>query len=298
MNLIEISSNLKQLLNKLAISKRDLGPNNDNYEITDWMVVSNSLHSLSNYSFFKDQIQYIFTTNDLVYVRSDRWLVSKATFGVLSNRINTLKESIKSCISLIDEYTSKVYEIPENSGLINVKMPDKIDMVKMSDICNDIDIVFAQCPLIKDEVKFIGVEKGSVFFVFVTAVTSVKTIGMILNIALDLQKKYFQNQILKNKLETMISIKDFVEKAKKELDDEVKEYCKEKVLGLDESKNLDPEEQTRFIISIETLSDLINKGVQMECTLSEGEEGESDVVSLFPKLEDFKNIIEATKLIE
>lgn len=293
MNLIEVRDDLLRSFDnvELMTEKR----NDNNIKISKWMNMSNILHSLKKYSFLEEQVDEIFSIDETINIRKDTWIATPDTYNKLVIEIGKLTTAISSCINLISEHVGEEPHIAENSRLLNVKMPDSIDMKKMSSICNDIDIVFEQCPLIKDEVKFVGVEKGSVYFLFTTAVPSVIAIGLILNVALDVQKKYYHNQMVKSKLETMKDVEESTQTIIKKLDDEVEEYCKIKAREVEGAANLKPEEQTRLILSIKTLHELIGKGVQMQCLLCEGE---SDPAISFPKVEEFTKLLETIKLIE
>lgn len=293
MNLIEVSNRLQYLKSKLNLSSERR--NDSTYNIYNWMEFSNSLNLLKDFRFLESQVDTIFSIDDNINIRNIDWIAKAETYKNMIVSIKALIESIDSCVKLIDEYTSGSTEIDKNSRLLNVKMPNIIDMKSMSNICDDIDIVFSQCPLIKDEVKFIGVEKGSIYFLFTTALPSVIAIGLILKAALDVQKKHYQNQMVKSKLETMKDIEGLNKTIIKKLDDEVEEYCKTKAMEIEGAADLDKEEQTRLILSIKTLNELIGKGVQMQCSLSEGED---DSAMSFPKIEEFTQLLETMKLIE
>lgn len=294
MNLIEVAQNLRILKSKLnlGVEKRN---DNTTCRIYNWLEFSNTLNLLKDFSFLEDQVNYIFSIDDNINIRNFEWIAKIETYNKMTYGIDTLKKSIDSCIKLIEEYTSEGAKIPEDSRLLNVKLPSTIDMKNMSNICHDLDFIFDQCPLINSEVKFIGVEKGSVYFLFTTALPSIVAIGWILNAALDVQRKYNQNQMIKRKLETMNDIADSTKEIIKLLDDEVQEYCKVKAFEIEGSASLNTEEKTRLILSIKTLNELIGQGVQMQCSLCEGED--SDVAS-FPKPEEFKSLLETMKLIE
>lgn len=132
------------------------------------------------------------------------------------------------------------------------------------------------------------------FFIFVTTIASISMLGKILNAALDVQRKHYQNKMFKNKLETMENIAGAYGQIIKQLDNEVKEYCKAKASEIEESKDLSHEETERLALTIKTLSALIGQGVQMQNML-DGTQEKTDVN--FPKPEDFQSLIEGIKML-
>ena len=293
MNLIQQVNDLKRLGENLILiaDKRSDGL----YYINSWMGLSNTLNKLKDFSFLNEQVDEIFKIDDNVNIRINEWTTKAETYKKLSDKIETLKKSIESCVKLIDEYTNDDYEITEGKGLLNVKMPNNINMKKMSIICSDLDKVFNQCPFLEDEVKFIGVEKGSVYFVLATTIVSITVIGTLLKTALDVQRKFYLNEMMKNKLETMEGLTDSIKLIKEQLDNEVKEYCKQRAMQIEENKNLGNEEMERLVLSIKTLSKLIGEGVQMQYVLYENQK---DSELTFPKSQDYENLFESIKMLK
>lgn len=292
MNLIQHASDLKELNKKLNLKSDKT--TDSKYIIRNWLEMSNTLNKLLEVNFLSDQVKNIFSIDDNMNIRINDWVTTPQTHQLLSYKLETLRISIDACIKLISEYTDEVSDITEGNGFLNTRMPDAINMKKMSKICDDLDKVFNQCPLIKDEIKFIGVEKGSVYFVFLTTLLSITMVGKILNAALDVQRRYYQNEMMKIKLETMRNIGDVGKQIIENLEIEIKAFSREKALEIEEAQNLDPEDVERLTLSIRTLSSLIGQGVQMQCALY-GEQEASNIS--FPSTEEFKNLIDGLKLL-
>jgi len=294
------SMNLMEKVNELKKLNKDLRLNavkqaDGYYRINDWMKTSDALNRLLEHDFIKDKVEKIFNVDNVIYIRTNTWITPGKTYEKLEREIEILSESIDSCIKLLEEYVVGSYEIPEGNGILSVRMPDILDMNKLSNICEELDKVFNQCPLIKDEVKFVGVEKGSVHFIFVTSLISITIVGKMLNVALDVQRKYYLNKMLKIKLETMEKFKEATDPLIKELENEVKRYCEERAKQIEESKNLENEDLKRLAFSIQTLSTLIDQGVQIQCVLYEGQV-DSDLT--FPTKDDYKSLINTVKLLK
>ncbi|NBI08229.1 hypothetical protein [Senegalia massiliensis] len=292
MNLIEQSLHLNVIKEKLDVKTEKT--KEGKIVIINWIEVSNALNKLLDFDFLRKQAKEIFQIDDIINIRIDRWITDAKTHKLLIEKIGSLKKSIEACIGLIEEYTKEDFKVSEGKGLVHTRMPDDIDMKKMSKITSNLDKVFNQCPLINDKVKFMGVEKGSVYFVFGASILTISVLGKLLNAALDVQRKYYQNQMLKNKLETMDNISDTIEPIIEELENEVKEYSREKANAIDESGKLEPENIERLSLSIKILSELIGQGVEMQCSLY-GEQENMDIS--FPLKKDFKNLLETTKMI-
>lgn len=296
MNLTHQYCELKEIYSDLNLNAAKR--NDNNYQINGWMNISNNLNTLMEFKYLKKQVKDIFSIDDNINIRNDTWIAIPKTYNELTRKLETLKKSIESCIILIESYIYKPIDIPEDKGLLTITMPNNLDMNKMANLCNGLDKVFNQCSLIKDEVKFISVERGSVLFLFITTTASIKVIGTLLNVALDVQRNYYENQITKAKLETMSDIKDSVSKIIKKLDDEVEEYARQKASDMEEAQGLDNEQINRLTLSISTLSSLIRQGVQMQCTLAESAKMDEVTDITFPSLEEFKAATEGVKMLK
>lgn len=273
------------------------------YNVKNWNNLFMCCEVLVQIDFLKEDIEKLLTYMD------------EASDNKLSNYLRMTPMIAKS----FEEYRKKiiskmelVIELYQSLGIedseigIDIKIPKCYSLREYMQFVKDIDFVFSQCPLISqcnETINFNTVDIGSMWLSFV--IKSVVGSSIILNviakmvdIALKIRTRSIINkqqeevlEALRQKNEVGAEVIEAFEKLKKAmLDESVKELEKEC-----NTEIKDPEDRDRAGRTLEILSIIIDKGVEIYSAIGVSKE----IQAQFPFKEDSPIITEEfQKLIE
>lgn len=298
MRLVEIYKkliNAKNVFDNIKGKPIILNNTTTGYEISSWISVSDTLLELKELKLYSNEIEEIFKLNNVINFRTNIVSLDSGTYNIFIKNIERMKIAMYGSIELLKSQDYGVF-IDVNQASIDISIPETISIKQLSDMCDEFDKIFSLCPIIDEEVKFVGTEKGSILVLFLVSTHCAKIVGQLVNAALDIQRKIYQNKMFKVKLQTMEGLGDAINNIIKNFDKEAQDLRLDvsKKLAEQNERNLKPEDLTRLSNTIKMLEGLIEKGVQMQCTLAEGQEIKE---IQFPKPEEYKALIEGIKMI-
>lgn len=271
------------------------------YNIFGWKEAKESMLILRKVPFL---LEYVDDTVKSVpaYVREDKNPeVDSTTCSNVKGKIQKLQEKIETVIEL--------YESIQNGEAqegIDIKIPNCASLKEYIQYMKDIDFVLSQCPFIsksEEEIVFNTVDVGSMWLSFFVKAAAgsyaiLSTISKMTELALKVKSNNVVIKQQEEMLETMRQKNDvgqevidvFKKMKDKMLDESVSELEQECNMNITE-----PEERDRARRSIDTLAELIEKGVEIYSAIETPEE----IKVLFPFVDDSPTIPEGLlKLIE
>ena len=145
----------------LEISEKTNGGNT--YKVIEnWFSVSTALYKLNEYDFVGNSIENIFNLGAAFQSSSKTISILSSNYSDFVTKFNLVRAK---CEAIID---SSNYNDDEND--LFIKLPDKTpDILELSSILKDLDLVFNKCPIFSKEIgniNFKKVEEGSNWIVF------------------------------------------------------------------------------------------------------------------------------------
>lgn len=258
--------------------------NNDgSYTLNSWHICKNGLEALFDIDFLKEEAKDAYNSISVI----DRADISPKISSSIFNRFHDIyKKIIDKLKAIID-----LYESVRNSNVspgIDIKIPHCDKLRDYIDILRDIEFIVEQCPYLKsesEELQFSGTDVGSDWITF--AIVGIPTSFYILNNIASLVNKAIalksNNEIWKQQEELLETMRMKNEVSQETID----AFKKMKSLTLktyvDELQSeigavADPEEEAKVAKSLEKLSALIDKGVEIYSSIDTPEE----IKVLFP----------------
>lgn len=271
------------------------------YNILGWKEATESMLILRKVPFLLEYVDDAIKSVP-AYVREDKNPeIDNATCSKVKIKIQKLQEKIETVIEL--------YESIQNGEAqegIDIKIPNCASLKEYIQYMKDIDFVLGQCPFIsksEEKIVFNTVDVGSMWLsFFVKAAAGSYAILNVISKMTELALKLKSNNVVIKQQEEMLEtmrqknaigqeVIDVFKKMKdKMLDESVSELEQECKMSI-----TDPEERDRARRSIETLAELIEKGVEIYSAIETPEE----IKVLFPFSDDSPTIPEGLlKLIE
>lgn len=189
MRLQEIKKFLVQIndLLKLESTSQKIG-NETYYSIKNWDILSECLHDLSNFSFLKNELNNIYNIGINMRVVDKTVSLSSDQNNIFTTNFSKIVLKCEAVLDFLDSVAQD--DVPES---INIKLPTTVNnLASLTSIVKDLNIVFSQCPLLKDYgvIKFEGVDVGSSWIRLTTsALAAVTIIANMANQCLDVRKK-------------------------------------------------------------------------------------------------------------
>lgn len=271
------------------------------YKLIGWKPALESMVVLRNISFLSEYVNEIIECIP-VYAREEKTPeIDSNTGTILKSRIQNLQLKLETVIELYESI-----EKGEAKEGIDIKIPKCDSLKEYIQYMKDIDFVLSQCPFIsksEEEIAFNTVDVGSMWLsFFVKAAVGSHAILSVISKMTELALEVKSNNVVIKQQEEMLEtmrqknevgqeIIDVFKKMKeKMLDDSVIELEQESGMDIN-----DPEERDRARRSIDTLAELLEKGVEIYSAIETPEE----IKVLFPFSDDSPAIPEGLlKLIE
>lgn len=258
--------------------------NNDgSYTLNKWNMCKNGLEALFNIDFLREEAKNAYNSISVI----DRADISpKISSSIFDRFHNNYKKIIDKLTAIID-----LYESVRNSNVspgIDIKIPHCNKLRDYIDILRDIEFIVEQCPYLKsenEELQFSGTDVGSDWITFaIVGVTAsfyiLNNIASLVNKAIALKSN---NTIWKQQEELLETIQikndvtqETIDTFKKMKELTIKTYVDELQSEIGAVAN--PEEEAKVAKSLEKLSTLIDKGVEIYSSIDTPEE----IKVLFP----------------
>ena len=262
------------------------------YVLEEWDSYTKTLMELKDIPVLKNYRDNVYRTVP-VYVRGDESPeIDMSTWGTLQAQKSTIVRKMDTIIELYESMN-----LGEKTNGIDVKIPKCESLDEYISLLKEIDFIFTQCPymLHKDgQIKFNTVDVGSQwlsFLIYASAGTAAvkfiwDNLAAMIDVSLQLKshllsikqqeeilrKQKLEGDVLRSTLEGFNALKKhYMSEAVREME-EKNEECPLK----------DGEERGRLERSIEKLSNLLDKGVEIYASIDAPKEAQL----LFPALGD------------
>lgn len=271
---------------------------NGTKKITNWVTYKKALENLSEIDFIRNDAMAVY--NVLTPMDREKEIpdIGINTYQALIAKKNILLSKVNA---LIDLYES-VRQDEAGNG-IDIKIPNCDSLKEYIDILENINFVINQCPYLRNEnedIKFKGTDIGSEWIAFAIVTGGVVGGTILYNMAalvrkamalaserivLETQREMFETLRLRNEVtqETLNAFRRMEQITYKKYVDELQNE-----LGRLENG----EEESKVAKSLEKLSDLISKGVEI-CTSIETPK---EIKNLFPPVEEQQMLTERSTL--
>ena len=294
----------------LNIESKQVSSNGNSYEkIMNWKDINRALHSLNIYGFMGKSVQNIFDMGDNFIASTETTAVLTQQFPAFINAFNIVKAKCEAIIDM-DGFSSNS---KNEENFLYVKIPDNTEeLEELNFIVKGLNTTFNQCPILRDtyqKVSFEGIDVGSSWIVLSFILTGAPIAAKTLNWVADFIKKCneirIQNRTIKKMdLEYIIEKANLEEKEREKLINDIskgiekenKEKCIEsfKSIEIPVGREITPEEESKIVHCMLTLSELLELGVEIYPSINSNEE----LKSLFPKKEEWKKIENNVKLLD
>jgi len=203
-----------------------------------------------------------------------------------THQIQQLKYQI---VTICDLYESMGLSIEDGKTGFDVKLPAGISLEEISKCTRDLDLILNKCPIFSDiesTVSFERTDVGSVWLTFAVAGAAAfgffKALAHLIDEAMMIRSHHLtvkEQEIRIRELELSKEAAEALTKAYTEINEKLLEKATQE---LAQGHNVDePEDQERVRTAIKTLSEWMDKGLQIYPSLSAPQE----VKAVFPPLE-------------
>jgi hypothetical protein len=289
MRLGEIKKDLEEAYTN--INFKEVNPNSNPMQLKGAPSSFEAIHKIEKYGIFERELSQLKGMPTIYGYRSidDTISLSSSQVGTVEALLNSVKEKIKSNLSLIE------FSIPKQTDkVINVKLPTYTDISQLTAFFKNLDIALHTGLKIKEvngEYKLNNFESGSLW-IGVLIEIGLERLSKLINAAMDSYKKSIEIrtalEVLKrNKIATKM-----YEELENDLTEQVHVLTKQTCEHLIE--NFDAESQANTLKSVETLMSLIIQGTRFKAPDAASEE----VKNIFPKDEEYEKLPKPQSLLE
>lgn len=288
MRLYNIYYICKAALNGLREIKEESLQNNAK-RLRGWSVGKQALESLFAIDFIKDDANKLYNILSPIDREKTNPDIGANTFSEFVKLYKTLIEKLESVVDLYESMKDGT----SRPG-IDIKIPQCESLKDYIKILNDIDFVLTQCPYLRnenEEIKYKGTDVGSDWITFAIVVSTATSASFVIlnNLAsimnkvislksnkkiLDMQEETYKAMQLKNEV-----TQDVIDAFDKMKQITYKNYVDELQEELGALK--DGDEEGRVSKSLEKLTTLIEKGVEIHTSI----ETPKEIKVLFPFVE-------------
>lgn len=257
--------------------------------LNGWHISKDALELLFTIDFIKDDAQKLYNILSPIDREKQRPDIGVATFNEFTPLYQKLISKLEAVIDMYESMRSG-FSYPG----IDIKIPTCNSLKEYIKILDDIDFILTQCPYMKnenEEIRYKGTDVGSEWITFaIIASSAISTSFIILNNLASLMNKAIQitsnkkvldmqDEMLKTMQSKNEATQETIDTFKKMKEITYKRYVDElqNELGLLENG----EEEGKVAKSLEKLSNLINKGVEIHTSIETPEE----IKVLFPFVE-------------
>lgn len=257
--------------------------------LVSWESYKQALFALSSFDFIKEDVKATYNVLNPIELEQTQPVIGKNTHIELIKKNEILLSKIKAVIDLYESLKDGT-----SQPGIDIKIPPCESLEDYISILKDINFIFTQCPYLKNEkedIKYNGTDVGSDWITFAILASGTISSGFVIlnNLAslvnkaimlksnkkiLDMQEELYKTMKMKNEVtqDTIDAFNKMKEITYKQYVDEIQEE-----LG----KLEDGEEEGRVSKSLEKLSTLIDKGLEIHTSI----ETPKEIKVLFPFVE-------------
>lgn len=254
--------------------------------LNGWITTKHALESLFTIEFIKSDAEKLYNILSPIDRESQRPVIGSNTFNIFSPSYNKLVAKLEGVIDLYESMRDGI-----SQPGIDIKIPKCKDLKEYISILRDLDFILTQCPYLQDDnetLQYKGTDVGSDWITFAVITGSIVSSSFIIlnnfvalinkaisinsnKIVLDMQDEILKTMQSKNEVtqETMEVFKTMKTLTYQKYVNELKDE-----LGMVENG----EEEGKVSKSLEKLSNLIDKGVEIYSSI----ETPKEIKVLFP----------------
>lgn len=257
--------------------------------LISWESYKQALLTLFSFDFIKEDAKATYNVLNPIEQEQTQPVIGRNTYHKLVVKNKVILCKIKAVIDLYES----IKDGSSQSG-IDIKIPPCDSLKEYINILRDIDFILNQCPYLKsetEEIQYNGTDVGSDWVTFAIVVSSATSAGFFIlnNLAslvnkaislksnkkiLDMQDEIYKTMQMKNEV-----TQDTIDAFNKMKELTYKQYMNE--LQEELGKLKDGDEEGRASKSLEKLSDLIDKGLEIHTSI----ETPKEIKVLFPFVE-------------
>ncbi|MGN7409394.1 hypothetical protein [Sporosarcina sp. SAFN-010] len=289
MRLREIKKILEENIFNLEIKyKRDAQKGTN--EITDVHKIYVSVMNLAEFNFLEEEIKKLENIPSVFNNKNDKIIVEDSTFRHFESIVNNIIMKVKAVIFAIRD------AIPEQSqNSVSIKLPNSIDLVKVSDSIKKINNILSQSLVgkYKSTVKLQNFDSGSNWIEVVLQNTdAVVLFGSIVKHTLSyVREEYMQWRITKSKIDNTNIEQSAKELVLKALEDTIKTQARLHAKVITEEFEITANQQeyeNGLTHSIQALAELIHEGAEVHTALN----APLEVKDAYPDEKEIRNFID------
>lgn len=254
--------------------------------IISWESYKQALLTLFSFDFIKEDAKATYNVLNPIELEQTQPVIGNKTYNKLIEKNKILLSKIKAVIDLYESIKDGVSQCG-----FDIKIPPCTSLKEYIGILKDIDFILNQCPYLKcetEKIQYKGTDVGSDWITFAIIVSGATSTGFfilnqlasLMNKAislksnkriLDMQEENYKSMQLKNEITQ--EVLDGFYKMKKIIFEQYIDELQEEL-----GEIADPEEKTKLEKSLEKLSELINKGLEIHTSI----EAPKEIKVLFP----------------
>ena len=305
-----LKAQINECYKLLNIKSEQINRNGSTYQkISNWKEINSVLFKLNEYEFIGNSVENIFDMGANFMVSTESTYIVYNDYQKFLNYFNIVKAK---CEAILDMKNGNEKDFDDENYLY-VKLPDNLkELDDLNTIVKDLNIVFNQCPILRDtykEVEFVGVDVGSSWIVLSFILTGAPIVAKTLNWIADFIKKcndiriQFRN-IKQMDLEYLINLMELdkkqsgelLQKVEKGIENNCHEQCMKefKSIKIPAKDEISSEDQSKIVHCMVKMTEILEMGVELYPSLNASEE----LKKLFPKKEEWKKITGEIKLLK
>lgn len=282
---------IEDLRNITVEEKKTANRNETTYVLNNWGKIINSLEIISEIVYLKENVDKVYYSVPALSRTKEAPVVSASVKNEVIKHIKVLIDKVQVIIDLYETIDEKEKDLG-----VDIKIPKCDSLEEYINCLKDINFVFTQCPYLIDQeskLEFRGTDVGSIWLTFAvigTGTLILNNIAKLIDSAIKIKSHWTTYKQQEEMLETMKQkneIGDDVIEVFKKMKSQCLQECAESVEAeLGQLK--DGDEQGRLKKSLEKLSILLDKGVQIYSSI----DAPKEIQALFPEVEENKAITE------
>lgn len=307
MRMNEMYYKVKEWLNKLNDTtvqsyraKNTRGFDDTFYRITSWNTTAKVLDEITG---FFDNESDIFSYADTIRKNVTKSFDSQESIEIsdstlISSNLSKLRVALNSIVTFCEQFG-----FSETPFGFDVKMPPTKDFSEFADYIKQINYVLSMCPCLNETDEKIELKKtdsGSIWFEFVIIATTssvlLHNLAKLVDHAVKIKSHIVTVKQQEESLRAMKVKNDMIESVVESYNRVLPELIKNETQSLisELGNTYDGEEVTKTEKSIEILSNLMSKGLEIYASI----DAPKETKDLFPTSEEIKALPGVPKLIE
>lgn len=268
------------------------------YKVSHWKDCYDVLEKLFEIPCFNEHVKEIFNIVSYFTIKEDNFVIDLDNGSKLNSKLSKLFEKMNTIV----DFYGMVFDEQDEIGF-DVKLASYSDLDEFVNQINELKFIIQQCPFLRSNdgvIKFGNVDVGSTWLTFFVcgsaAIALLKGLAVLIDQATIIKSHINTNKQQREMLRTMEIKNDLAEQMEEvfkqfkdaQLSDCVTNIEKELDVELKDGEEIDKARR-----SIEKMSELLDRGVQIYTSLDAPEE----VKAVFPAMKEPELLTDGLKLL-